>query len=449
MVDIKTVEDYTDKVLNIWRDYGLLDEQYISRTLYIMCFHKMIEDNACQEAKYMSQLIDATKSMYRASSIEDAECSIKNTDMVEKTYHLKAGMLSDVLFTTNIEENGWKKAFLKVMQLTSEIAVDEDGYYPYASKVIYSLNRTGKAECEIISSNAIADLLCIASDVQDGDRVLDGTIGCGYSVMKCIEGKKDIFLLGVDANRTSTAIAAMYTIIAGVKEYEFMVEDFSAINTPCDMNKVIMDIPFGGKMGDIEHAGYKVMRAKKWMDSYACREAEPLLMAAAIDSLSVNGRFVVIVPPNFLFKQTKSLRAFRKKIVKKGLLKAVVSLPAVHTSTSIKSFILIIESGNEDVLFVDAANFIQRERRNDAYIGNEDKIVLKDILNNKKAVEKVSFLISNEKVLEVGDWSISKYIDNNKDTEIRSLIEINAELRKEYDLLNKLNEMEQNIELFK
>ena len=117
--------------------------------------------------------------------------------------------------------------------------------------------------------------------------------------------------------------------------------------------------------------------------------------------------------------------------------------------TSIKSFILIIESGNEDVLFVDAANFIQRERRNDAYIGNEDKIVLKDILNNKKAVEKVSFLISNEKVLEVGDWSISKYIDNNKDTEIRSLIEINAELRKEYDLLNKLNEMEQNIELFK
>lgn len=41
----------------------------------------------------------------------------------------------------------------------------------------------------------------------------------------------------------------------------------------------------------------------------------------------------------------------------------MVTLPAVHTSSSIKSTMLIIEHGNKDVLFVDATSLFQRERR--------------------------------------------------------------------------------------
>ena len=52
----------------------------------------------------------------------------------------------------------------------------------------------------------------------------------------------------------------------------------------------------------------------------------------------------------------------------------MVTLPAVHTSSSIKSTMLIIEHGNKDVLFVDATSLFQRERRNDAYISDDNKI---------------------------------------------------------------------------
>ena len=172
-------------------------------------------------------------------------------------------------------------------------------------------------------------------------------------------------------------------------------------------------------------------------------------MATAIDSLSENGRFVVIVPPNFLFKQTKSLSTFRDKIVKKGLLKAVVTLPAVHNSSSIKSTMLIIEHGNKDVLFVDATSLFQRERRNDAYISDDNKNILKDILDNKKAVKGISFLVPDAKVLEVGDWTLGMYLENEDIDPVRNLEDINAELELEYELLRQLDKKEQKIELFK
>lgn len=449
MANMKEIDDFVWKVSNAWRNYGLMDGMYIGRTLYVMCLRKMIESNACQNPKYMSRLVEVTKSVFRPTSIEDVDVLVKSAEMLEETYHLKTGMLFEILFPMNIEDNMWKKAFLETIQIIAELNVDEEGYYPYANRLIYSLNKQVRTGAEFVSSNAISELLKLATDVQDGDRVLDGTVGCGYSAMKCLEGKKDIFFLGVDVNRSSLAIASMYTIIADVKEYEFMSEDFAAINTPCDMDKVVMDIPFGMKMGDDEHVGYKGMRAKEWMDSSVCREAEPLLMAAAIDSLSETGRFVVIVPPNFLFKQTKSLSVFREKIIKKGLLRAVINLPAVHTSSSIKSTMLVIERGNDDVLFVDATSLIQRERRNDAFISEENKCVLKDILDNKKPVNNISFLVPNTKVLEVGDWTLGQYLENEDTEQIRSLKEINAELKKEYDLLHELDKKEEKIELFK
>lgn len=449
MANNKAIDEFVGKVANTWRNYGFMDSVYIGRTLYIMCLRKMIESNICQNPQYMSRLVELTKSVFRPTVIDDVDVLVKSADMFEETYHLNHGLISDVLFPLNIEDNMWKRAFFETIQIVSEIIIDNEGYYPYANKLIYSLNKQIKTGSEMVSSNAISELLRLATDIHDGDRVLDGTVGCGYSAMKCLEGKKDIFFLGVDINRNSLAIAAMNAILADVKEYEFMSDDFTAINTPCDMNKVVMDIPFGMKMGDLEHIGYTGLRAREWLDSPICREAEPLLMATAIDSLNETGRFVVIVPPNFLFKQTKSLSTFRDKIVKKGLLKAVVTLPAVHTSSSIKSTMLIIEHGNKDVLFVDATSLFQRERRNDAYISDENKNILKDILDNKKAVKGISFLVPDAKVLEVGDWTLGMYLENEDIDPVRNLEDINAELELEYELLRQLDKKEQKIELFK
>ena len=130
------------------------------------------------------------------------------------------------------------------------------------------------------------------------------------------------------------------------------------------------------------------------------------------------------------------------------MLKAVVSLPSVYNSTSMNTTMLVFERNNNDVLFVDASSLISRERRNDAVITAENKEKLRDILENKKEVKGISFLVPNTIVLEVGDWSIARYQNSVERPQLRSVSEINKELEQRYKRLDELNAMSQTISLF-
>ena len=447
MADKKRVEEYIWNIANIWRGSGMQITQYVGSTLYIMCLKKMVEENAVTNPDYMSSVIELTKVLYHPVSTEDIEVIRGASEILEETYHVKRGLLSDVLSAFRSEEEAWKKSFLKVVTATADIVVDEDGYYPYATQLIYTASKElGRTTFEKISSNAVADLLSIAANVQDGETVLDGTIGYGYSAIKCVKGKKDVTLFGVDINTDSIQVASLYMILSGV-EFDVMQEDFTAMDSAYVANRVVMDIPFGMRPMS-ELAGYQLHRANKWMDTDSCKEMECLFLASALDAMDNNGRVVMIVPQGILFKQTKALSTFRRNLVKEGLLKAVVSLPPVYNSTMVRTALLIFEHNNKEVLFVDGSSLVQRERRNDAYITEENKTKLSGILEKKKEVEGISFLVSNAEVLETGDWSIQKYINLDDDIELRSVSEINKELKKLYKRLEALNADSNSIKVF-
>lgn len=447
MADYTKVEKYIWDIANIWHNAGMDGTQYVGSTLFIMCLKKMVEENACTNLNYMPSIVELTKVLYRPVSTEDIEVIRRASEILEETYHVKRGLLTDVLSSFRSEEEAWKKAFLGVVSATADIVADEDGYYPFATQLINIASKDARRNtAEKISSNAVADLLSIAANVQEGETVLDGTIGYGYSAINCIRGKKDVTLYGVDINTDSIQVATLYMILCGV-HFDVMQEDFTAMDSAYVADKVVMDIPFGMRAMN-ELAGYQLHRAKKWMESDSCKEMECLFMASALDAMEDKGRFVVIVPQGILFKQTKALSTFRKNLVKEGLLKAVVSLPPVYNSTMINTAMLVFEHNNEDVLFVDAATLVQRERRNDAYITEENKGRLRDILEEKKVVEGISFRIPNAKVLETGDWSISKYIDVDEIVELRPIAEINKELQQFYKRLDELNTESNSIKLF-
>lgn len=447
MADYTKVEKYIWDIANIWHNAGMDGTQYVGSTLFIMCLKKMVEENACTNLNYMPSIVELTKVLYRPVSTEDIEVIRRASEILEETYHVKRGLLTDVLSSFRSEEEAWKKAFLGVVSVTADIVADEDGYYPFATQLINIASKDARRNtAEKISSNAVADLLSIAANVQEGETVLDGTIGYGYSAINCIRGKKDVTLYGVDINTDSIQVATLYMILCGV-HFDVMQEDFTAMDSAYVADKVVMDIPFGMRAMN-ELAGYQLHRAKKWMESDSCKEMECLFMASALDAMEDKGRFVVIVPQGILFKQTKALSTFRKNLVKEGLLKAVVSLPPVYNSTMINTAMLVFEHNNEDVLFVDAATLVQRERRNDAYITEENKGRLRDILEEKKVVEGISFRIPNAKVLETGDWSISKYIDVDEIVELRPIAEINKELQQFYKRLDELNTESNSIKLF-
>lgn len=129
-----------------------------------------------------------TKVLYHPTSPSDIDIIRNASRVLEETYHAKEGLFTDVLSTYRSEEESWKKAFLDIVAATAEIEIDEDGYAPYVQQILYYASKDGRDKAEKISSNAVADLLSIGADIKDGDTVLDGAIGYGYSAMKCIQG---------------------------------------------------------------------------------------------------------------------------------------------------------------------------------------------------------------------------------------------------------------------
>lgn len=447
MADIKNIEKYILNITNTWYNAGMDGTQYVGSTLYIMCLKKMVEENACTNLDYMSSIVELTKVLYRPVSVEDIEVIRRASDILEETYKVKRGLLSNILSSFRSEEDAWKKAFLRVVSATADIVVDEEGYYPYATQLINMASKNvGKFSNAYVSSNAVADLLSIAANVQDGETVLDGTIGYGYSAINAIKEKNDVTLYGVDINTDAIQVATLYMILTGA-HFDVMQEDFTAMDSLYTADKVVMDIPFGMRPMN-ELTGYQLCRVKKWMDTDSCKEMECLFMASALDAMKDDGRVVLIVPQGILFKQTKALSTFRRNLVKEGLLKAVVSLPPVYNSTMINTAMIILEQNNKDVLFVDGTSLVQRERRNDAYITEENKKKLSEILEGKKVVEGISFTVPNAEVIETGDWSISKYIDVDDAIELRPISEINKELKQLYKRLDELNAESFNGKLF-
>ena len=312
MTDDNKVEKFAWDVAAIWHCAGMYGTQYIGSTLYVMCLKMMVETNACTDPKYMSSIVELTRVLYRPVSMEDIEIIRKASDILEDTYGVKKGLLQDVLSSFRSEEAAWKKAFLGIVSAIAEIVVDEDGYYPYAKQLISGSSKD-KTISEKVSSDAVADLLSIAANVQDGEEVLDGTIGYGYSAINCVKGRKDVTLYGVDINTDSIQVATLYMILCGVK-FDVMQEDFTAMDSAYTADKVVMDIPFGMRtMNNL--AGYQLNRTKRWMDSDTCKEMECLFMASALDAMKDNGRVVLIVPQGILFKQTKALSILVKEIV--------------------------------------------------------------------------------------------------------------------------------------
>lgn len=437
--DEKTI-NIVYELMSIWHKAGYDATQYVGTMLYVMCLKKMIDENVCMNPDYMGVILELTKSLYRPTNADDIETLRKGAEVLESTYSLRQGLLQDVLTTSRCQEEQWKKTFVNVVAAI----VETDNYGELAQYMLYKIsNERGN---EKVSSYTVAELLRIASNVKDGESVLDGTVGYGYSAVECIRGK-DIRFYGNDINIESIQNTAMYLILSDVKNFALATEDFTGVNTSGMHDKVIMDIPFGMKVNEL--IGYQTVRCKEWMDNVQCKEMEGLLLASGLECLNENGRMVVIVPQGFLFKQSKALSSFRENAVKRGMLKAVVSLPSVYNYTTINTTMLVFEQGNNDVLFVEGAKLIQRERRLEPTFLEENKQLLHNILEKKQVIDNISFVVPNEEVLNVGEWTITRFQKTESTISYRTLEEINEELDFCYNRLGELNNYSSKLDLFR
>lgn len=436
--------DEASKVCNdmiyAWHMAGYDGIRYVGVMLYVLCLKKMIDTNVCPAPQHMGIVLEITKSFLRPASNKDIENFKQGAYVLEETYGLESGLLRDVLDAMRSQEEQWQKTFLKVVS----IIADKDCYAEAAELLMYKMSQMRGNER--MSSYTVAELLRIASAIKNEDRVLDGTVGFGYSARECIKDKK-VHFTGTDIHREAIQISAMYFILTDLDPANLRTQDFTYIHFEEKFNKVVMDIPFGMKIKEMNPR--QAMHADRWMKGATCKEMENLFIASGLDSLKEDGRMVTIVPQGFLWRSLSATAILRDSIVREGMLKAVISLPAVYNYTIINAAMLVFERGNSDVIFVDATKLIQRpQRRFGPEFREEDKQLLAEIIEERKIVEGISFLISNEEILENGQWSIGAYQKDESAVVKRKMFEIDLDLNSCYQQLEDLEERNRELSLF-
>lgn len=427
-------ETWRETVSGLYKITGT--QMDVASVFYILTLRKMIDENACSKPEYMNDVVQMTKTLYSASNVWNIDELNGYSRIIEETYSLQPGILEAVLRPTIYQTEDGKRILLDVLRYLMGVKLDSEGYRDLSDLILrMNSEKAGKLGALNASSEAIAKILSIGADVKDGDTVIDGTVGYGYSAMHAIAGKETAFF-GMDINPTAVQVSSLYGILSGRRDWHVRIGDFTTDEMPVKADKVIMDIPFGGKIRD--PYGSQVEKIKRWMDTDVCREEEAVLLASGLDALNDDGRLAVLVPAGFLFRQSKAQVQFRNNLLKEGLLKTVVALPPVHDFAAIPSYMLILQRGNKEAFYVDAQSFVQRERRSSAVISDENANRLKEILNQEECIEKVSFKVSYENLLKSGDWSINQFTPKEEVT-YRPVKEIETELEEYYRKLDILN----------
>jgi type I restriction enzyme M protein len=143
-----------------------------------------------------------------------------------------------------------------------------------------------------------------------------------------------------------------------------------------------------------------------------------LFLQHILFSLSEKGKAAVVVPTGFITAQAGIERKIREKIVDKGWLKGVVSMPPnIFATTGTNVSIIFIDKTNINgkIVLVDASKL--GEKRNDdgnqkTYLSTADEQKIVDTSRTKEAIEDFSVVVSYDEIKEKNySLSAGQYFD--------------------------------------
>ena len=133
--------------------------------------------------------------------------------------------------------------------------------------------------------------------------------------------------------------------------------------------------------------------------------------------LKQTGTMAIVLPHGVLFRGAAE-GAIRETLLKNGSIYAVIGLPAnMFYNTSIPTCIVVLKKHREgrDVLFIDASNLYEKEKKQN--VMNEEHIdKVLELYNNRKSVDKLAYLASYEDI-KANDFNLNipRYVDTSEE----------------------------------
>lgn len=327
------------------------------------------------------------------------------------------------------------QTLIDLIQHFNDIPLDNDSFeFPdllgaaYEYLIKFFADSAGKKGGEFYTPAAVVRLLVNLIEPQEGMTIYDPTVGSGGMLIQTkqyIEEKgrdpRNIGLFGQEKNGTTWGICKMNMILHGIPAADIRQGDtltdpqhLGENGKPMSFHRVIANPPFAlkaPKKGEIKFPD----RFHTFMPSTG-KKADLMFVQHMIASLKGDGKMAVIMPHGILFRSQKEKIA-RTRIVKDGLLEAVIGLPpALFYGTSIPACVLVINRlgcrERKNILFINADREYQ-ESKNRNVLREEDIEKITHVYQHRLEEPKYSRLVPFSEIEREGfSLNIRRYVDN-------------------------------------
>lgn len=184
-----------------------------------------------------------------------------------------------------------------------------------------------------------------------------------------------------------------------------------------EFDVVTMNPPYSAKWSAAE--GFK--QDERFMD-YGGKlapksKADYAFLLHGFYHLKQTGTMAIVLPHGVLFRGAAE-GTIRETLLKNGSIYAVIGLPSnMFYNTSIPTCIVVLKKHRDgrDVLFIDASNLYEKEKKQNVMKEEHIDRVL-ELYNNRESVEKEAYLASYEDIVE-NDYNLNipRYVDTSEE----------------------------------
>lgn len=265
-------------------------------------------------------------------------------------------------------------------------------YFKYGSKPL----------CDLITPDSVAVLASKLIDAQDGLSVAD--LCCGYGGFLSQMGGTMAFGYDIhsEVRYYATALCALYNSYPTVETKD--VFELSGLK----FDRIFCAYPWGATLP----YPTKYLQSQRWKPLSVMDVKRStlswLFVAKALSLLKDNGIAVVHMNEGALYSTYED--AVRRQALEKGLVRAVISLPAkIMHRTGINSSLVVFSYGNTEVRFVDASGLGEMNRSKVVQFDEDTiNIILKAVAG--ELTDLPTRTLSNKELLAQKEIKLSSHI---------------------------------------
>lgn len=304
---------------------------------------------------------------------------------------------------------------------------------------------SGKAKGQFYTpaevSRIMAMVIGIKKDARHNQSFYDPTAGSGSLLLKVAdECESSVSLFGQEKDGATAALAKMNMILHNSPTAEIM-KGQSTLSNPLFLNNQ------GGLMTFDYSVANPPFSLKNWTQGFNPQEDEfgrftgfgippekngdYAFLLHIVASLKSTGKGAVILPHGVLFRGNAEAE-IRKNLIKKGLIKGVIGLPAnLFYGTGIPACILVIDKEDADerkgIFMIDASKGFMKDG-NKNRLRDQDIHKIVDVFTKQLEVPKYSRFVPIQEIADPkNDYNLNipRYIDSQ---EVEDIQDISAHL---------------------